>query len=315
MRYLVEGSVRRSGDRLRISARLVDGASAGHVWAGRFDGAATDVFDLQDQLTEQIVGVIEPSVRRAEIERARRKRPGSLDAYDLYLRALPHALANTAEDGDAALRLLGDALRLDPSYLAAHGYAAWCHEQRYLRSGFDPADRAAALAHADIALGVNADDPQAMSIGGLRPRQPDPRLRRRHPGPRPGAGDERQLGARLRLQRPRQRPQRAPRARGRARRAGAAAEPARTIRSNYHPYCALALTNLFAGRFEDAVRYATLTIRANPGFSVAYAYLVGRPGRPRRPRCRAGDRAPPARGRARASRSTASRGWTCSAPR
>ena len=125
-------------------------------------------------MTEQIVGVIEPSVRRAEIERARRKRPESLDAYDLYLRALPHVVSNSATETDKALELLNKSLQLDPNYLPSHGYAAWCHEQRYFRGGFDPADRTAALKHADIALGVNSDDPQAMSIGGVRPREPHP---------------------------------------------------------------------------------------------------------------------------------------------
>ena len=115
VRYLLQGSVRRSGGELRINARLVDGASAAQVWAGRFDGSAADVFALQDRLTEQIVGAIEPSIRRAEIERARRKHPESLDAYDLYLRALPHALANTADDCDRALALLGAALELEPA--------------------------------------------------------------------------------------------------------------------------------------------------------------------------------------------------------
>ena len=74
VRYLLEGSVRRAGARLRINAHLIDGATGGQVWAGRFEGTAEDVFELQDQLTEQIVGVIEPSLRRAEIERAERKR-------------------------------------------------------------------------------------------------------------------------------------------------------------------------------------------------------------------------------------------------
>ena len=167
VRYLLQGSVRQSAGRLRINAQLVDGASAAHVWADRFEGAATDVFDLQDRLTEQIVGCIEPSVRRAEIERARRKRPESLDAYDLYLRALPHAHTNTPVETDKALQLLERSIELQPDYVAAHGYAAWCYEQRYLRDGFDPADKAAALSHADIALGINSDDPQAMSIGAF----------------------------------------------------------------------------------------------------------------------------------------------------
>ena len=182
-------------------------------------------------------------------------------------------LANTAEDGEAALRLLGDALRLDPGYLAAHGYAAWCHEQRYLRGGFDPADRAAALAHADVALGVNADDPQAMSIGAFVRAN----LTRDYDGAIPvldralaiNGNSALAFGFSALVSAHSERHERAVAHAGRALRLSPLDDPL-----NYHPYCALALTNLFAGRFEDAVRYATLTIRANPGFSVAYAYLV-----------------------------------------
>ena len=159
--------MRRAANRLRITGQLVEGTRATHVWADKFEGAVEDVFDLQDRLTESIVGAIEPSMRRAEIERARRKRPDRLDAYDLYLRALPHAYANTPADTDEALRLLNEALRLDPNYAAAHGHAAWCHEQRFLRGGFHPEDRAAALKHAGVALGIGTDDPQALCIGAF----------------------------------------------------------------------------------------------------------------------------------------------------
>jgi adenylate cyclase len=89
VRYLIEGSVRRSGNRVRITAQLIDGPSGNHLWADRYEGAMTDVFDLQDRITESVVGAIQPSVRSAEIERSRRKRPESLDAYDLVLRAYP----------------------------------------------------------------------------------------------------------------------------------------------------------------------------------------------------------------------------------
>jgi TolB-like protein len=273
VRYLLQGSVRRSGDRLRINARLVGGASAAQVWAGRFDGAAADVFELQDRLTEQIVGAIEPSIRRAEIERARRKRPESLDAYDLYLRALPHALANTADGCDRALALLDAALRLEPGYLPAHGYAAWCHEQRYFRGGFDPADRQAALRHADAALAVNSDDPQAMSIGAFVRAN----LTRDYAGAAEvldralaiNGNSALAFGFSALVAAHSERHERAVEHAGKALRLSPLDDPL-----NYHPYCALALTNLFAGRFAESVKYASQTIRANPGFSVPYAYLV-----------------------------------------
>ena len=164
-------------------------------------------------------------------------------------------------------------------------------------AGFDPADRAAALAHADIALGVNADDPQAMSIAAFVRAN----LTRDYDGAIPvldralamNGNSALAFGFSALVSAHSERHERAVEHAGRALRLSPFDDPL-----NYHPYCALALTNLFAGRFEDAVRYATLTIRANPGFSVAYAYLVAGPGRPRRPRCRAGDRAPAARDRA-----------------
>ena len=90
VRYVLEGSVRKGGNRLRINAQLVEAETGAHLWADRFDGALNDVFELQDQVTEQVVAVIEPSVAKSEIERARRKPPDNLAAYDLYLRALPH---------------------------------------------------------------------------------------------------------------------------------------------------------------------------------------------------------------------------------
>ncbi len=273
VRYLLEGSVQRADGRLRVNAYLVDGDSAGHVWAGRFDGAAADVFDLQDQLAEQIVGVIEPSVRRAEIERARRKRPESLDAYDLYLRALPHVVSNAPAETDAGLQLLDAALRLDPGYLPAHGYAAWCREQRYFRGGFDPADRTAALAHAAVALGVNADDPQAMSIAAFvranLTRDYDAAIEVLDRALAMNGNSALAFGFSALVSAHSERDERAGAHARRALRLSPLDDPL-----NYHAYCALALSALFAGRCREAASYAGLTIRANPAFSVAHAYLV-----------------------------------------
>ncbi|RWM95119.1 MAG: adenylate cyclase [Mesorhizobium sp.] len=273
VRYLLQGSLRQSGGRLRINAQLVDGASATHVWADRFEGAATDVFDLQDRLTEQIVGSIEPSVRRAEIERARRKRPGSLDAYDLYLRALPHAHANTPVETDKALQLLARSIELQPDYVAAHSYAAWCYEQRYLRNGLDPADKTAALNHADIALGINSDDPQAMSIGAFvranLTREYDAALEVLDRALALNHNSALAFGFSALVSAHSERHQRAVEHAHKALRLSPIDDPL-----SYHPYCALALTHLFAGTFADAARYAALAVRANPGFSIPYAYLA-----------------------------------------
>ena len=217
--------------------------------------------------------MIEPSIRRAEIERARRKHPESLDAYDLYLRALPHAVANTPEDCDRALALLGEALRLDPGYLPAHAVAAWCGEQRYLRHGFDPADRTAALQHADIALGVNADDPQAMSIAAFvranLTRDYDAAVEVLDRALAMNGSSALAFGFSALISAHSERHARAVEHAHTALRLSPLNDP-----MNYHPYCALALTHLFAGTFADAARYAALAIRANPGFSVPYVYLV-----------------------------------------
>jgi adenylate cyclase len=91
VRYVLEGSVRKAGNHVRITAQLIDTADGAHLWADRFNGSLENVFDLQDNLAISVAGVIEPTLRHVEIERARRKQPDSLDAYDLYLRALPYA--------------------------------------------------------------------------------------------------------------------------------------------------------------------------------------------------------------------------------
>jgi adenylate cyclase len=114
VRYVLEGSVRRSGERLRITAQLVDAATGEHLWAERFDGGLADVFDVQDTITESVVGVVEPTIRYAEIANSRRERPESVAAYDLYLRALPLHRAGTMKENVEAYGLLSRALELDP---------------------------------------------------------------------------------------------------------------------------------------------------------------------------------------------------------
>jgi TolB-like protein len=102
VRYVLEGGVRKAGNRVRITGQLIDAASGGDVWADRFDGELADIFELQDRVTESVVGAIEPSLRRAEIARTLAKPTNSLDAYDLYLRALQHYYTMTRDGIDAA---------------------------------------------------------------------------------------------------------------------------------------------------------------------------------------------------------------------
>jgi adenylate cyclase len=125
------------------------------------------VFDLQDRITQSIVGIIEPSLQRAEIERAQRKRPDSLDAYDLYLRAVPYMASAMPEDAAIGMGYLEDALKLDPNYAVAHAYMAWGLEIRFVRGGFSQADAAAGLRHARAALAHGADDATALAVASL----------------------------------------------------------------------------------------------------------------------------------------------------
>ena len=161
VRYVLEGSVRKAGARVRITAQLVEAQTGAHLWADKYDGAFEDVFELQDQITDRVIGIIEPSVRRSEIERSRRKRPESLDAYDLFLRAIPHMQSHMPAEARIAIPLLEEALGLEPDYLAAHAHLAWCHEWCFTRGGFNAADRTSALAHARRALASDADDAAA----------------------------------------------------------------------------------------------------------------------------------------------------------
>jgi adenylate cyclase len=132
VRYVLEGSVRKSRDRVRITAQLIVGATGNHIWADTFTGDMEQIFEMQDAIAESVVGAIEPKLRSAEIERAVRKPPSSLDAYDHFLRALPHLAAGAAPDFGAALALLERAIALDPDYAAAHAAMAICRMHRFL---------------------------------------------------------------------------------------------------------------------------------------------------------------------------------------
>src|ERR1700730_8430872 len=125
VRYLLEGSVRKSGDRVRITAQLIDATTGAHIWAGRFDGALQDIFDLQDRVTEAVVGAIEPKLHQAEIERAMRQPTASLDAYETYLRGLPRIRNRSNEANDKALALWRKAIELDPEFALAYAMATF----------------------------------------------------------------------------------------------------------------------------------------------------------------------------------------------
>ena len=125
VRYLLMGSVRRVGDRLRITAQLVDGDSGGQLWAEHFDGALGDVFEFQDRITADVAMVVEPRIQIAEIERSRRERPGSVAAYDIYLQALPKIARQTAKENAEAYALLTRALAIEPDNALLLAEAGW----------------------------------------------------------------------------------------------------------------------------------------------------------------------------------------------
>nr|WP_256469310.1 winged helix-turn-helix domain-containing protein [Bradyrhizobium sp. 141] len=166
VRYVVEGSVRRSGDRVRISAQLNDVSSGSHLWAERYDRELADIFSVQDEITEAIVAAIEPQLYAAESFRAQQKPPGSLDAWDLVMRALSHHWRITREDNAAAQGLLEKAVAIDPAYGKALGLLATSH---IFGAHMGWADMAATVPIAERAAlaAVEADREDAWAHHGL----------------------------------------------------------------------------------------------------------------------------------------------------
>jgi adenylate cyclase len=168
VRYVLEGSVRKAGSRVRVTTQLVEAETGTHVWAERYDRSLDDIFALQDEITLSTVGAIEPSLRDAEIERVKRKRPENLGAYDLVLQALPHAVAAMPEEAWVAVPLLERALTLEPDYGLAHGYLSLCFEVIFARGGFvDQEIGAAATRHAHAAITHGRDDATALALGAF----------------------------------------------------------------------------------------------------------------------------------------------------
>ena len=168
VRYVLEGSVRKAATRVRITAQLIDAISGVHLWAGRIDGTFDDIFNLEDQVTENVVGAIAPKIEQAEIERTKHKPTDSLDAYDCYLRAMMHFNQWTSESISEALRLFYRAIELDPAFASAHGLAAWCYVRRKL-SGWmnNPAQEMAELERLAVRAGkLTNDDAVALFAAG-----------------------------------------------------------------------------------------------------------------------------------------------------
>ena len=166
--YLLEGSVQKAGNRLRIIVQLIETEGGAHVWSSRFDGAIDDFFDLEDRITEQVAGALQPSIRIAEIERSRRKRPQDLSSYDYTMRAMPHVWALEKEESGKALALLEKALAIDPEYPLALSLAGWCHAQRSVYNWADDIAESQAMARslAERAAEMSGDDPVILAVLG-----------------------------------------------------------------------------------------------------------------------------------------------------
>jgi adenylate cyclase len=168
VRYVLEGSVRKAGNRVRITGQLVDASTGHHIWVDRFDGDLVDVFSLQDQITSRVIGAIQPPIRAAETRRSQRKRPDNLDAYDYYMQALPHVASLARKANTIGLGLLEKALLLEPDYAAALAMAAWCHAQRCVYGWTDEPEPEGRLALqlANKAVKLAANDSFALSMLG-----------------------------------------------------------------------------------------------------------------------------------------------------
>jgi TolB-like protein len=169
VRYVLEGSVRKTANKVRVAGQLIDTALGTHLWADRFDGSLENIFDLQDQVTACVVGAIAPKLEQAEIERAKRKPTESLDAYDLYLRGIASIYQYTREGFNDALHLFYRAIELDPDFAAPYGMAARCYA-RHKADGWttDRVRQTAETARlARSAAKLGKDDAVALSNGGF----------------------------------------------------------------------------------------------------------------------------------------------------
>jgi adenylate cyclase len=158
VRYVLEGSIRRAGTRVRIACQLIETATGGHIWVDRFEAEMADIFDLQDRISGSVVGAMEPNLRRAEIVRATAKPTANLDAYDFYLRALPHFYRFTRDGTQTAMELLRRAQALDANYSRAKALLGWVHVIRISAGWKDDDEVGHAIRLAEAVLETDPDD-------------------------------------------------------------------------------------------------------------------------------------------------------------
>jgi TolB-like protein/Flp pilus assembly protein TadD len=272
VRYVLEGSVRKAGERVRVSAQLAEAETGVHLWAERYDRRLEDIFVLQDEITLSVVGAIEPRLRDAEIERVKRKRPDNLDAYDLVLRAIPHAYSVEPAEAAKALPLLEQALALEGDFAGAHGLLAWCHEILFVWAGFNEENRVSAILHAKAALTHGRDDATALALGAFATAMVEhDRVTAIEAFERaltlsPSSAFTLYLGS-VALGYA-----------GEAERAIAWAERALRVspmdRLSFAYHHALAVANFLRGRYEEAANAARRAVQSNPQFSVAHCLFA-----------------------------------------
>ena len=166
VRYVLEGSIRKAANRVRITGQLIEAETGRHIWVDRFEGALEDIFDLQDRITQSVVGAILPSVQRAEIARAYVKPTANLDAYDLYLRAVDRTVGASREGTTQAVNFLRRAIATDPNYALAKSYLSFVFVYRSALRFAEPGEREEAVALAEDAIVTARDDPDALRLAG-----------------------------------------------------------------------------------------------------------------------------------------------------
>lgn len=166
--YVVEGTVRRGGDRLRISVQLVDAETRTQLWSERYEGATQDIFEFQDRIAAQVAGAIHPAIRSAETELSKRRPPSSLRAYDLVMRAYPHLWGHNKVANKQAIPLLKEAITIDSTYGRAHALLAWCYAQNisYVWTKEPEREFERALKAIEAAADAINDDPTALTAAG-----------------------------------------------------------------------------------------------------------------------------------------------------
>jgi TolB-like protein/class 3 adenylate cyclase/Tfp pilus assembly protein PilF len=239
VRYVLEGSVRKAGNKVRITGQLIEASTGVHLWANRFEGELEDIFDLQDEVTTSVIGSIAPKLEKAEIERAKRKPTENLAAYDYFLRGMANIYQGTKEGNLEALQNFQQAIDMDQNFPSAYGMCAYCYVWRKANGWLLDEERATAETEqlARKATSLGADDATAWRFSGwIKVRLGEPEL----------AIEQLERAARL-----------------------SPLDPFIFIVQN-----GIVAGHFFAGRYEEALAWAQKTVRLNPNYVAAIIMLA-----------------------------------------